>query len=169
VAGYLESLLLSLHNRQQYAHNIKFPLFHTEKTTSDVEAQKPTNHYRTPRIRKHTPASPLRRAFRVLREARTKHFVNFVDSEKQNRCHTPIKASSAIPFRIEIGTLSGRAPSQCPAVTSLLTAQDNLDGIVYPVSQVQSIDQICDSDFHNLINMRPLKEPPPAHTTIDPC
>jgi osomolarity two-component system response regulator SKN7 len=74
-----------------------------------------------------------------------------------------------MPFQIEIGTLSGRASSQCPAVTSLPTAQDNLDGIAYPVSQVQSIDQIYDSDFHNIIDMRPSRAPPSAHTTIDPC
>jgi osomolarity two-component system response regulator SKN7 len=38
-----------------------------------------------------------------------------------------------------------------------------------PVSQVQSIDQIYDSDFHNIIDMRPSRAPPPAHATIDPC
>jgi hypothetical protein len=110
VAGYLESLLVSVYARQQYAHNVKFQLSHTESATSDMEAQKPMNRHHTPRTRKNIPVSPLRLAPRVSSAARTKHFVNFVDLEKQEQCDAPIEATGAMQFQIEIGIFSGRAP-----------------------------------------------------------
>lgn len=168
-AGCLESLLVSVYARQEYAQNINFPLSHTERTTSDVEAQKPTNFHLTPRTRKDIPASPFRLASRVSSEAKTEYFVNSVDFEKQNQCHKSIKPTSAIPYQIEMGTSSDRALLQCPAVTSLPTVQGNLDRIAYPVGQLQCIDPIYNSNVHNIIDIRSSGAPPLAHTTIDPC
>jgi osomolarity two-component system response regulator SKN7 len=134
-----------------------------------MEAQKPTNCHLTPRTRRDIPPSPLRLASGVSSEAKIEYFVNSVDFEKRNQCHIPIKATSAIPFHIEIGTLSDRALLHCSAVTSLPTAQDNLDGIAYPLDQVQCIDPIYSSDVHNIIDIRSLGAPPLTHITIDPC
>jgi CheY-like chemotaxis protein len=80
-----------------------------------------------------------------------------------------MEATSAIPFHIEIAILSDRALLHCSAVTSLPTAQDNLDDIAYPLDQVQCIDPIYNSDVHNITDIRSLRAPPLAHITIDPC
>jgi hypothetical protein len=66
-------------------------------------------------------------------------------------------------------TSPGRAPSQCSAVTLLLTVRNSLGGILYPFSQVQCIEPIYNSDIHNILGMGHLRAPPPTHTTIDPC
>jgi osomolarity two-component system response regulator SKN7 len=47
----------------------------------------------------------------VSSEVKTEHFLNYVDLEKQKQCHISVEATGAIPFQIEIGTLSARAPS----------------------------------------------------------
>jgi hypothetical protein len=111
VAGYLESLLVSVYAREQYVYNVKFPLLHNESTTSDVRSQKFTTCHYITRIRENMPVSLLRLASRVPSGAKTEHLVNFVDLEKQERCHAPVEATNATQFQIEVGTLSGRALS----------------------------------------------------------